>query len=434
MIRKLINTLFYKRFLDSVLYRQNVLFFLFVVFFTSIKTHSQQTISTTQFLGSLKDAHYIKSDSVQLSQLQNYNYNLPLFNSIEFRTESRDLMLQRQEYALRIKPNSLFERAAYKNVYQNKIKTFSIENQENFNTKLEQRYLLLIDFIFSNKKQILLKEKQQLLEDKSYVLSQGQNKIYFDIQDLINTENDVLESTIRINNLTLQTQNYLEEIKQHSNQIYDSISIETKNLIKPNQVLEVVTQNTNQTENTEIKVQELKIQTLEREMQSKMYQKKQILDYVQVKYGGKKNFIFNENFSIGIGISLPFFEQANYEKGKYLLDIVDEERELTYLKEKNKTNLKQTINTFILAKQQYKNLNKQAENNSITPLLEKYQKMEGVSPLVLLKLKILQQKIQFETLNAQQKMYRAYINYLSNTGLLFQQPYRNYLSEDFGFF
>ena len=76
-------------------------------------------------------------------------------------------------------------------------------------------------------------------------------------------------------------------------------------------------------------------------------------------------------------------------------------------------------------------LQKQYENSSVTSIYEAYQKMEGVSPLLLLNLKILQNKKNIEILKFEQELYKAYIEFLSLNEQLFEQPLVNYLAPDF---
>jgi len=57
--------------------------------------------------------------------------------------------------------------------------------------------------------------------------------------------------------------------------------------------------------------------------------------------------------------------------------------------------------------------------------------MEGVSPLLLLNLKILQNKKNIEILKFEQELYKAYIEFLSLNEQLFEQPLVNYLAPDF---
>jgi hypothetical protein len=111
-----------------------------------------------------------------------------------------------------------------------------------------------------------------------------------------------------------------------------------------------------------------------------------------------------------------------------MLDIINKQSELISLKQKTETNYNLAKNSFELAKINYQSFDKQLKNSNILILIDNYKKIEAVNPLVLLKLKILKQKLKIQRLNAQHKMYRAYIKLLESKGVLFKEPYQNFLS------
>ena len=91
---------------------------------------------------------------------------------------------------------------------------------------------------------------------------------------------------------------------------------------------------------------------------------------------------------------------------------------------------------IILAKNDYdtavlnfETLNNQNKESSVSLVYETYKKMEGVSPLLLLKLKVMQNKKDIEILHFEQELYISFIEYLSLNEILFQKPYLNYLSD-----
>ncbi|MGK0385870.1 MAG: hypothetical protein ACI849_000475, partial [Patiriisocius sp.] len=69
----------------------------------------------------------------------------------------------------------------------------------------------------------------------------------------------------------------------------------------------------------------------------------------------------------------------------------------------------------------------QAANSSVSSLLNTYKKIEGVSPLILLKLKISEHNKQIEILKIEHELYEKYIKMLVSKNALFQSPFKNYL-------
>ena len=139
--------------IESILKSNNkrsilLLFLLFCILSFSLSAQNEVTI--TKFLGSIKESNKVKTDSNTVSLLKDYNYNLPIIRNVQFRTETSDLLLDRQEYTLRVKPNSLFAISKQKKLYQKKIEEIIIKNQLDFNEELKKRYILILDYIFTD--------------------------------------------------------------------------------------------------------------------------------------------------------------------------------------------------------------------------------------------------------------------------------------------
>jgi hypothetical protein len=391
---------------------------------------AQTRISTTEFLALSKNAFQIKYDSVKMSQLDKLNFSLPLLKSVELRSETRDMLLERQEYSLRIKPNSLWARSFQKKVYDNKMKAFSLKTQKALNEEIEKRYLLLIDYFFIKKEIALQKAKKTELQDILFVLKQQQDQLNFDIKDYLNAQNDLLENNLRLTQLNQEIASSSLELQKRMGK-QENFEINFKDLINPESVLQIKIKDTTFSDHIGLKIKKLKLNTLEKEMKLETCQSRQVLDYVQAKYGGKKSILFNENFSIGIGINLPLFGNTRLKKSKYLFDIINEESELIKLSQKTKQAARAIDKSFAIAKTSYQSFAKQLKSNPIKNLLDNYKKTEAVDPLLLLKLKLMEQKIKIQTNKAQHKMYRLYIRNLSIHETLFKEPYINYLSKNY---
>jgi len=222
--------------------------------------------------------------------------------------------------------------------------------------------------------------------------------------------------------------NQLALLKQSLNFQGDSLMFNFDNFISPTEISKVSIQDTIPTEPLNIKLQKLKMYTLENEMELTAAKSKQILDYVQARYAAKKNDIFDESFSLGLGINLPFFGNTRSRKGEYYLKIINEESKLSKLKSDNNDNNILVSEEFKTAKINYQILQKQNEESSINLLLERYKKMEGAPPLQLINLKTLQNKKSVEVLKSKHELYKIYIMTLAYQEVLFQKPLINYLS------
>lgn len=219
-------------------------------------------------------------------------------------------------------------------------------------------------------------------------------------------------------------------IRQYINK-KDFIKFDLEDLIEPKQIINSSFIQSFIGEHLDISLQELKLNTIENQMQLENSKSKQIIEYVQTKYGGRRSFLFDENFSLGIGINLPFFGNARQKKGNYYFDKLNAEHKYKMLKKKKEYNELIKKNEFENVKLNYQTLIKQTKESSISALLETYKKMEGISPLLLLKLEILVLKKEIEISKSQHQLYKTYVKLLATNGVLFQKPFRDYLSNNF---
>lgn len=404
---------------------QLLLLFLGISF---LPINAQKGISTTQILLGVNQIEQVKFDSIQLVFLKNYNHNLQLIDNVEFRTETRDLLLPRQEYAIRIKPNSLRGRLANKKVYKSKINEVQIQGRIRLIEELEDRYYLLIAYVFNKKLIDAYQFRKTQLKDKISLLKAAIYTEVFNVNDLIETEEALFDNQIILQNLQ-QAQAYHDGMLQlmignRKNNNY----LKSDDFITPAQIIANAPIVNTLKDNLEIQLKQLKLETIESEMKLDVAKSKKIIDFVQVKYGGKNSNIFEEIFAVGMGINLPFFGNVREKKGGYYFKKLRTESEILTLQkqqEKEKTAAEEDFRRTVTNYQVYRD---QAANSSVSSLLNTYKKVEGISPLILLKLEMSVQDKNIEIIKIEQQLYETYIGILASKNRLFQIPFKNFLS------
>ncbi len=394
--------------------------------FGAMVIQAQERLTLNGFLSSTIDSNLVDQDSTTISLLSNKNYNIPLIKSTQFRLETRRFIETFQEYSVRIKPNNFREISSQKNIYANKIQEVRLENQIKINESLKNRYLLALDYIFNKKTAILYVVKQQQLKDKLGLLGHQVFDEDFEVKELIESEEDLLATHLKI----IQLKKTREDLEGYLKKVLalNTVNIETSNLISPEQIINFPISDSISNEYLFVTLQKLKINTLENEMSLSVAKSNQLLDFVQAKYIGKSENLFEDNLSIGFGINLPFFGAARQDKSEFYFEKTVKQNSLNDALKKHQLKVSFAKNEFETSKVNYMVLQKQYENSSVTSIYEAYQKMEGVSPLLLLNLKILQNKKNIEILKFEQELYKAYIEFLSLNEQLFQEPLLNYLS------
>ena len=394
--------------------------------FGAMVIQAQERLTLNGFLSSTIDSNLVDQDSTTISLLSNKNYNIPLIKSTQFRLETRRFIETFQEFSVRIKPNNFREISSQKNIYSNKIQEVQVENQIEINDALKNRYLLALDYIFNKKTETLYVLKQQQLKDKLALLGHQVFDEDFEIKEVIESEEDLLAANLKI----IQLRKIKKDLEDYLKKVLalNTVKIETTNLISPEQIINFPISDSILNEYLFVTLQKLKINTLENEMNLSVAKSNQLLDFVQAKYIGKSENLFEDNLSIGLGINLPFFGAARQDKSEFYFEKTIKQNSLNDALIKHQLKVSIAKNEFETSIVNYMVLKKQSENSSVSSIYDAYQKMDGVSPLLLLKLKILQNKKNIEILKFEHELFKAYIEYLSLNEQLFQQPLVNYLS------
>ena len=160
-------------------YRLSIIWVFYFLVLSSVC--AQEEITTTEVLLGARKAELVQFDSIQLEVLKKFNYGLPFVRGVEFRSESRNFLLRQQQYTLRVKPNSLRAILANKEVYTSKMDELEIQGRINFNQELEDRYLLLIEYLFNEKLMRAYEVKKIQLQDKLAILKQTVYDVDFDV-------------------------------------------------------------------------------------------------------------------------------------------------------------------------------------------------------------------------------------------------------------
>ena len=401
---------------------------LFLLFFLSV--HAQREITTTEVLLGAKNIEQVKFDSIQLAFLKDYNHNLPLVNSVEFRSETRDFLLSRQEYAIRVKPNSLRAVLAKKKVYTAMINEVELQGRINFNEELEDRYYLLIDYLFNEKLLAAYRSKKVQLEDELATLEHSIYDDAFNVRDVVEAEEALFDTEVILRNL--------EDTKAYQNEILrlmvfestDSISLSNHDLITPDQILAIPLDGVVSKDNLEIQLRQSKLEAIDGELSFDVAKSKKIIDFVQARYRSRDNGLFDEDFSIGVGINLPFFGNTREKKSEHYFNKLRTESEILSLKKEQEQKTNKAQENFKRTTSKYTILKDQVSKSSVNALLDTYKKMEGVSPLILLKLKVSQKNKKIDIIKLEHELYDRFIKMLAAKNMLFQTPAVNFLTRN----
>lgn len=390
-------------------YIKKVVFtYIFLSFFFA-PLYGQKEISITDFIEKTSLYKKQKTDSLN-TRLGSIDLNTPLIKGIQIRTETDNFQLNNQEYVIRVSPNSFKTMKNEKKAFINEIEQLKIESEINNIKDLKERCFLVIKYIFTNDLIKLHKKQQSSLKNQLKFLNQKIYDFNFEIEDVIDAEEDIQKIELILFNLKKQKHNLNKALKQYL-KLEDEIVFTSDDFIKPEQIIDLPT-NIDKNNQNSLQLLQFKAQLnqLENEYKANKYESKQVLDYAQIKYSGKNNSLFRESFSIGIGVNLPFTGVTKKQKQLFLYDKIKITNKYNLLKEDLFKNKEKLTNEFKSSKLNYIMLLKQLEESNIPSLLATYKKIKGFSPLKILKLENLINNRNIKTVEAKQKLYEAYVN------------------------
>lgn len=406
-------------------YRIIILFILFAV------TASAETspISIGDFLATAEHDETLIYQNEKISFLKQSSSNTPFLNEVEFRTKIDQFESEKQTYAIRLKPNGWGEARDGEIVYHTSLRYNEAQHDLLLNNALKKRYNLIIDYLHQQQMIVLNDALMLLYEERVNVLKQSADNLNFNPNELIDAENDVIQSQLDQINLKNNIVNIEDEIRRNTI-ISDPIIFDTAGMVDIGQIGRNIESISMAEEREHVHIEEARLNW---ELAGAMYQLEQsenrkYLTYIEAAYDTDKRQNFDKAFSIEFGISIPFVNPNRLDTNRRTLntlkavsDYANLKREVT---EKNAIllrDIKRLIN-------QYGVLQEKKESSKSQSSLDIYRRMDGVNPLILLKFKesILKTDIAIQTITYQ--VYKKYVSFLDVSGRLFDKPLKNYLS------
>ena len=390
----------------------------------------QDSISISDFLDQSKFQESVIFQNKKINHLKDISGKMPIVEKLEFRTETNDFDIRKQEYLLRVSPNSIKNIKTQGQYRETVLHMANMEMELEWSKAIRDRYQILIDYIH-NKKILLAKRKQQILfNDKLTLMKRSITLKDFDILDLIEAEDEQLENQRTILDLQNSIQTIQNTIDRMNNSSFP-IKLEDEQLLEVGDIKAMINEPMQGAlaKHTELEVLSARFYSYMLEYEWEDAKSKFSLGYIQTKYGYDPNDNFKKSFSIGVGFDIPLKNPAHLKLSELEIKILASESQ--YRNAKN-----QLIDNIFKLQQQLNNLIKKYElidqhlNTSIAEFaLNKFSELTEASPKAMLKLRenTLRKELLLEEL--EMEIFKTFIEYLDKTGLLTQRPFKNYLSK-----
>lgn len=332
--------------------------------------------------------------------------HLPLVEEYSIRTETDRFDFGRQEYQLRMSPNSIRKRKAQRNLY-NHIKLLpDMEKSRLVCERSSDLHEEWLDLYIAAERIAILKELQLVLEDKQKILEAELSALKVDVKDVLSLQTDLTDNAMRLFEAEQRYERLLER-----NEL-SGYELDFSRMIGVPDVLEQLEADKG---NSAVPDPELRYEQdlLDKELALEKAEGSQFLDFIQLNYNGPHSDFWRERVSLGMAFEI----QASGNRKLKVQEILME-RQVLDLEEKVERfegierigNLRSRIEQEAAAYLFYRDLlQKESEQ------LEKIESTTGLDrdglPVLLLEMNERSLKMKLKSLSQENDILRLFIEY-----------------------
>lgn len=389
-------------------------------------------MSMTEFLASARKNQLKDYESQKFNFLQSHAADIPVIEKLEFRTETNEFDPRKQEYLVRVSPNSK-KKIRTQRQYQETIRHLSeMELKQSLDRAIRLRYDLMVNFLSSLSTLASRREMKVLHDDKVTLLKRSISLPNFDVLELIEAENDAQKNEHEI----LDLENILATLQQTMQRVHQKnmvLDLNQSTVIEVESIRAILNDlpPTTMAQHPELEVRSAKLYSNVLAHDWEVAQNNFSVGYVQAKYGGTDpDENFRKAFSVGVGFDIPLNNRAPLNVNEKQIALF--ESKLDYSNTKNKI-IEEKHTLFYHLQNLFKKydlIRDNLQDSQAEFALREYSKIAEASPNALLKLR--ENTLEQEQTLQQLKylIMQSFIEYLDLSGAITQLPLRNYLSEN----
>ena len=418
--------------------------FAFLFTIVLVKTTVAQTpLSTSNILATAKTQTAITLQERKIGVLNGQSYNLPFLEKVDFQTETDRFDWQRQEYRIRTSFNGWEEMRSLKEQKAANVVKEQAERNVLFKDVLYDRYALLVEYRYEQTALKMYRQMFNVFADKRDVLQKmAKLSTDFNIEDLIKAEEAAFEFQQKI----LQSEGNIHNMGQFLNRIINTadgsattkfetsssltaFQLDTADWI-PLSIMRRLVADLPQTaeKNPLLSHQAAKISVVQSEYNLEKAQTKKVIDYAQIRNSARNRDALIREWSVGVGIAIPYRGSAKAELNSIAFKRLEEENNLKNLQTNLDLQIFSLQQDLDLIFKEYDFIEKQVNESQTLYALDHYTSIQGSPPIVLLRMKELVLKRQSQLITLEHAAYQKYIKWLDLTGKLSELPLKDYLS------
>ena len=376
-----------------------------------------EDLTIAQYIEAAKDDPRLKSKKAMSDSIENSN-DTPGIKGLEFRSETGNFDIMEQKYALRLYFKGFGETKSSREFIKNMQNLHKLEYASTRSDVLFERYSAIVTYIQHKKELKIVASMRELLYDKLAVTTKmgditGETTEIdkMDIDDKI-TEIEIrqieLESTVESIEAAIKS-----ELGENKTPVFDREKIVSVDEIE--KFAESLSEIRGATK-AESDYQAIKAIVVQNEIALEEAKERDWLKYISLEYDtDHRSDKPSHGFAIGFAISIPGFKNNQSSLVKKKLKMLEQDSDFETQNRFREAEIRTALLMLKREIKQYKMLSKRKEEGEKSNIFAKYSSIDGLNPMMVIKLKEKILKKDLKLAELELKIYEKYINlaYLS---------------------
>lgn len=402
--------------------------FFFIFFLLSSLFCDDLTIA--EYIEAAKDDPRLKSKKAMSDSIENSN-DTPVIKGLEFRSETGNFDILEQKYALRLYFKGFGETKSSREFIKNMRNLHKLEYASVRSDVLFERYSAIVTYIQHKKELEIIASIRELLYDKLAVTTK-MGDITGETTEIDKMDIDDKITEIEIRQIELESTVESIETLIKNDMGEDKTPVFEKEKIVSVDDIEKFAESLTEihgASKAESDYQTLRSIVAQNEIALEEAKERNWLKYIALEYDTEdRRDKPSRGFSIGFAISIPGFKNNQSSLLKKKLKSLELDSDFNMQKRFREAEIRTALLILKREIKQYKMLSKRKEEGEKSNIFAKYSSIEGLNPMMVIKLKEKILKKDLKLAELELKIYEKYINLAYLLGIYEDESTGNFLS------
>jgi hypothetical protein len=336
---------------------------------------------------------------------------IPWFEEYQFRTETRDFDIERQEYSFRLAPSTSRKRRALKSLYSHQEAAPDFDAQESRCDALAERYADWLELYLIDQELEILTRLQTILKDRNTVLNRQAGSLDFDWSKLVGLRESISDFDIRNSRLSSKQAQVINRLE-----LLDPTFTFTGFVT----LADIGARFPGSFKLAADPKLDYELETVARELAFEEAERRQYFDFAQIKYQGPHTDLPRERFSVGLAFQLPNSGEKLVKIRELELEELALRKEQTNALTADKTDYNQRVAAWKIDFQHFNFMTEtyQQEREEMLRIGDQLKKKQGFNPLPLLDIEERSLRNELRLLVMKADLYKSYLNIRERGGEL----------------